>query len=224
VGADAVTVTAGVAGPHFDPVPAEWAHAARLGPATLHEAGGRTGAVPSAIVSITGLPLVGPAFPVLSPPGDNLWWHRAVYVAPVGAVLVVDVGPGQEYGYWGEILAEAAMARGLRGLVTNGQVRDVTELRTLGFPVFAVGACIRGTGKDPDSPGRLGAPVTLGDVEIAAGDLVVGDTDGVVVVPVDQLRRTLAAGDTRTESERRTIEQLRSGATTLDLYGLDGKP
>ena len=113
-----------------------------------------------------------PAFPVHSPPGDNLWLHRAVYAAEPGSVLVVDVGDGVEYGYWGEILVEAALARGLSGLVINGGVRDSRRLITLGWPIFSAGVCIRGTGKNPNGTGSVAAPVVIGDVTVARGDLV----------------------------------------------------
>src|SRR5690242_10831510 len=96
------------------------------GSATLHEAMGRRGALPSAIKpAYEGATLAGPAFPVKSPVGDNLWIHHALYAAEPGDVLVVDVPAGEDYGYWGEILSVAAQVRHLGGVVITGGVRDV---------------------------------------------------------------------------------------------------
>lgn len=188
--------------------------------ATLHEAAGRRGALPSVIgPAFDGARLAGPAFPVASPPGDNLWIHRAVYAAEPGDVLVVDVGGGTEFGYWGEILSTAALARGLAGLVISGGVRDRDALADLGLPVFATGLCIRGTGKDFDAVGSLGERVRIGEVFIERGDLVVGDADGVVVIPRADAEAVLKAGAERDAKEAALMRHIRAGERTLDLYG-----
>ncbi|HKS50227.1 MAG TPA: RraA family protein [Amycolatopsis sp.] len=193
----------------------------RLSSATVHEAAGRIGALPSAIKPLSpDMRLEAPAFPVRVPPGDNLWLHRAVYAAERGEVLVVDTGGGFEYGYWGEVLAEAAIARGLAGLVIDGGVRDSRRLIELGWPVFAERLCVRGTAKDPGGDGELGEPVRLGDVTVGLGDLIVADADGVVCVPTasaDDIRSRSAERE-RTETEY--IRRLRGGETTLAIYGL----
>jgi 4-hydroxy-4-methyl-2-oxoglutarate aldolase len=188
--------------------------------ATLHEAAGRRGALPSVIgPAFAGARLAGPAFPVASPPGDNLWIHRAVYAAEPGDVLAVDVGGGTEFGYWGEILSTAALARGLAGLVISGGVRDRDALADLGLPVFATGLCIRGTGKDFDAAGSLGERVRIGEVFIERGDLVVGDADGVVVIPRADAEAVLKAGAERDAKEAALMRRIRAGERTLDLYG-----
>ncbi|WP_340384464.1 RraA family protein [Streptomyces sp. SS7] len=188
--------------------------------ATLHEAAGRRGALPSVIgPAFAGARLAGPAFPVASPPGDNLWIHRAVYAAEPGDVLVVDVGGGTEFGYWGEILSTAALARGLAGLVISGGVRDRDALADLGLPVFATGLCIRGTGKDFDAVGSLGERVRIGEVFIERGDLVVGDADGVVVIPRADAEAVVKAGAERDAKEAALMRRIRAGERTLDLYG-----
>jgi 4-hydroxy-4-methyl-2-oxoglutarate aldolase len=190
--------------------------------ATLHEAFGRRGALPSAIKPVDPCSEVyGPAFTVDCPPADNLWIHRAVYAADRGDVLVVDVRGHVEAGYWGEILSQAAIERGLAGLVIAGGVRDRDRLIALGFPVFAATVCIRGTGKDPAGDGVLGGPVTVGDVVVARGDLVRGDADGVVVMPAGDVPAVLAAAAERIEKERDALERLRAGESTLDIYGLN---
>ncbi|BBC30916.1 hypothetical protein SGFS_022100 [Streptomyces graminofaciens] len=191
-----------------------------LSSATLHEAAGRTGALPSVIgPAFAAARVAGPAFPVASPPGDNLWIHRAVYSAEPGDVLVVDVGGGTEFGYWGEILSTAALARGLAGLVINGGVRDRDALTELGLPVFSAGLCIRGTGKDFDGTGSLGTPVRVGEVFVGRGDLVVGDADGVVVIPQADIEAVLKAAAERETKEAALMRRIRAGERTLDLYG-----
>ena len=200
-----------------------------LASATLHEAAGRTGALPARLrPAYRDAYLAAPAFPVLCPVGDNLWLHRAVATARPGEVLVVavtgaDSSDAEEFGYWGEILSEAAAARGLAGLVIDGGVRDVRALKQVGLPVFSSSICIRGTIKDPDAPGSLGEPIVFGDVRVNRGDLVVADADGVVVIPADDRAAVLAAGREREAKEEAIIQRIRAGATTLDLYSLPAR-
>jgi 4-hydroxy-4-methyl-2-oxoglutarate aldolase len=187
----------------------------------LHEAAGRIGALPSRIQAVhPDFRVSGPAFPVQCAPGDNLALHHALYSAQPGDVLVADVGDGQEYGYWGEILSVAAQARGLGGLVINGGVRDRVALASVGFPVFADRVCIRGTAKDPDSPAAVRRPVQLGEVTVRAGDLVVGDADGVVVIPADRVEKALRDSDSRDRKEAEIMAALRAGRSTLELLDL----
>ncbi|MEV4241622.1 MULTISPECIES: 4-hydroxy-4-methyl-2-oxoglutarate aldolase [Nocardia] len=193
----------------------------RLSSATVHEAAGRIGALPAQIKPLSPeMHIAGPAFPVRVPSGDNLWLHRAVYAASRGEVLVVETGGGFEYGYWGEILAEAAIARGLVGLVIHGGVRDSRRLVELGWPVFAERLCVRGTAKDPNGDGDLGEPVRLGDVTVRLGDLVVGDADGVVCVPAAVADDVRDKADRREQDEADHIRRLRAGETTLAIYQL----
>jgi 4-hydroxy-4-methyl-2-oxoglutarate aldolase len=189
--------------------------------ATIQEAHARRGALPSVIKPVDkAFRVAGPAFTVDCPPGDNLWIHRAVYAAAPGDVLVVDPRGGTEYGYWGEILSEAATARGLSGLVIYGGVRDTIALTTIGFPVFAACVCLQGTAKDPSSDGRLGAPITVGTTLINTGDLVIGDADGVVAIPAAARQAVIDAARKRMEKERSVIDRLRAGETTLAIYDL----
>ena len=196
------------------------AEALRLGSATLHEAGGRIGALPSVIKPVeSGMALSGPAFTVHCPALSNLQIHHALYHARPGDILVVHVSGGTEAGYWGDILTEAALAQGLGGLVIDGGVRDSAGLARMGFPVFSNGICIRGTGKDYDATAWLQQPVRMGDVLIQPGDLVVGDRDGVVVLPLQKAEAVVAGGQRREAAEAATIEAIRRGERTLDLYG-----
>jgi 4-hydroxy-4-methyl-2-oxoglutarate aldolase len=193
----------------------------RLPAATLHEAMGRAGALPSDIRSLDpSMRLWGPAITVSCAPGQNLAVHEALYVADAGDVLVVDVGGGYEYGYWGEILTVAAQARSLAGLVIDGGVRDGDRIMERGFPVFARRRCVRGTGK-AHSSGTINGPIRIGEVAIEPGDLVVGDGDGVVVVPSAQVDAVLAAGRTREDDEARIMQSLERGQTTLEVYGFN---
>lgn len=189
--------------------------------ATAHEAAGRIGALPSAIKPLDpAMRLEAPAFPVRAVPGDNLWLHRAVYAAAPGEVLVVDTGDGFEYGYWGEVLAEAAITRGLAGLVIHGGVRDAARLIELGWPVFAERVCIRGTGKDPEGDGELGEPVVIGQQTVHLGDLIVADADGVVVIPARRIDEVRALSAERDAVEAGYIDRIRGGESTVEIYRL----
>jgi 4-hydroxy-4-methyl-2-oxoglutarate aldolase len=195
--------------------------AARLSSATLHEASGKAGALPSVIKPLSPtMKLCGRALPVRSPPGDNLWLHRAICEAQSGDVLVIDVGGGTEFGYWGEVMTIAAQVRHLAGLVISGGVRDRLKLIERGFPVCSAATCIRGTLKDPRGEGQIGSPISLGGVTVRKGDLVFGDADGVVVVSAQTAQRSIDLSEQRDAEELTIFERLRAGETTLDIYDL----
>jgi len=194
---------------------------ARHGAATLGECGAHR-MRPRIRPVWPGASLVGPAVPVRCTPGDNLAIHVGVTQAPPGSVLVVDVGDLPEFGYWGEVLTTAAGTAGIAGLVIDGCVRDVDALAAHGFPVFSSGIAL--TGATKHRSGAVGAPVTVGDAPVAAGDWVVGDVDGVVVVPAAALGAVRAAARARTDTEAGLFRQLRAGRTTVELLGLDPAP
>lgn len=195
------------------------AKARRLPAATLHEAARRIGVMPSAIKPVAAsFRVCGPAVTVDSPGGDNLWLHRAIYVAQPGDILVVRVGDAHEWGYWGEIMSVAAQTRGLGGLVIDGCVRDGAVLEQVGFPVFARGLCIRGTGKDFGARGWINHPALFGNLAVSPGDLVVGDTDGVVVLPRERAAELVQAGEQREDKEAGIMQRLRAGERTLEVY------
>lgn len=196
-------------------------HETAVGTASLHEAAGRTGALPAVIRPIhEGMRVVGAALPVRSPSGDNLWLHRAIYTADHGDVLVVDTGAGCEHGYWGEVMTVAAQQRGIAGLVITGGIRDSAALVTRGFPTFAGAVSVRGTTKNPDGDGAVGEAVRIGDVVVRRGDLVLADDDGVVVLPAADAARAIEAAERRDSAEAGILARLRGGDTTLDIYGL----
>ena len=190
----------------------------RRSTATLSEVQGGLGIVDAPIrPHFVPCRTAGPAFPVSLPVGDNLSLHHALARAPHGSVLAVSCGD-TGHGFWGEIATVAALARGIAGLVTDGAVRDSDAIRLLNFPVFCSGIHIRGTAKD--KPGSVGSPVALGGVMIRAGDYVVADSDGIVIVPPDAMEKALGRALEREEKERRIMSELRAGKTTIELLGL----
>lgn len=195
--------------------------ALELGSATLGESGARR--MHSRIKPVwKGARFAAPAFPVRCTPGDNLAIHVAVARAPAGSALVADMGGTRDFGYWGEVLTTGAETRGVAALVIDACVRDCDALEAHGFPVFATGLAL--TGADKTHAGSIGQPVTVGDVAVTTGDWVVGDTDGVVVIPGAELETVLAAGRARADKEAGLFAALRAGATTLELLDLDPGP
>jgi 4-hydroxy-4-methyl-2-oxoglutarate aldolase len=192
-----------------------------LGAATLGESGARP--MRNRVhAAWAGARLAAPAYPVQCTPGDNLAIHVGVTRAPAGATLVVSVGDTRELGYWGEVLTTAAEARGLTGLVIDGCVRDVAALAAHRFPVFSTGLALPGATKE--RPGAVGQPTLVGGVDVEPGDWVVGDGDGVVIVPGGALTGVLAAGRARADREAGYFAALRDGATTVELLALDPAP
>lgn len=192
----------------------------KISAATLHEAIGKQGALPYGIKPINPtMKLCGRAFTVSSIPGDNKMLHRAIANASAGDVIVAHVSNYYEAGYWGELMTVGAIQRGILGLVIDGCVRDADPIEQLGFPIFSRGLCIHGTTKF--GQGTLKEPITIGDVIIHTGDIVVGDRDGVVVIPATRAEEALEKGIAREEKEARTLEQLRAGKTSLEIYGWD---
>lgn len=200
--------------------PAQLKLARELGSATLHEAAGRIGALPSAIKPLSpSMRLAGPAFTVHVPAFDNLWIHRAVYAAHEGDILVISTSGGLEAGYWGDILNEAAIAQNLGGLVIDGGVRDSAGLIRNSLPVFSNGVSIRGTVKGRAAIAWLRQPIRIGEIVVKQDDLVMGDADGVVVIPAKDVNRVLDAGTRRESDETEKIARIRAGERTIDLYG-----
>lgn len=186
--------------------------------ATLHEAAGKIGALPSGIKPLfSSMKICGPAVTVSSPPVDNIMLHEAILAAQPGDVLVIEVSGVYDAGYWGDIMTKAAMERQIRGIVIDGCVRDSQDIIDMGFPVFARGLCIRGTGKK--GGGSINQPVQIGDIQVMPGDLIVGDADGVVVIPRLEVEDVLIAAQKREEDEKRISEELKKGKSTMEIYG-----
>ena len=164
--------------------------------------------------------LAGPAFTVHVPAFDNLWIHRAVYAAREGDILVISTSGGLEAGYWGDILNEAAIAQNLGGIVIDGGVRDSAGLIRNSLPVFSNGVSIRGTVKGREAIAWLRQPIRIGEIVVKQDDLVMGDADGVVVIPARDVGRVIDAGTRRESDETEKIARIRAGERTIDLYGI----
>ena len=189
-----------------------------LSTATIHEAYEGKGALSHNIKPIReGMKVCGSVITVKARPGDNLIVHKAIYAAKPGDVLVVDTSSFVEAGFWGEIMTEAAQQRGIAGLVTDGAVRDTDEIAELGFAVFSQGVSIKGTTKT--CLGTINHPMTFEGIMVEPGDLIVGDSDGVVVVARRDVQHVLEIARRREEKEKRISSELRQGKTTLELYG-----
>jgi len=187
-------------------------------PATLHEAMGKRGALDNDFrPAWFGTHVCGAALTVHCRPGDNLMLHKAVSIARPGDVLVVSVDGFTEAGIWGEIVTVAAMEKGICGIVTDGGVRDTMPIHALGFPMFSRGISMKGTTKA--TPGTINHPIVIGGVLVRPGDIVIGDNDGVVVVPLAEAESMLAAGIAREKSEAAVMERIRNGESTMDILG-----
>ncbi|MPZ95591.1 MAG: hypothetical protein GEU96_11950 [Propionibacteriales bacterium] len=193
-----------------------------LAAATISDCLDRLHAMDAGIHRISGHGVLGPAFTIETCAGDSATIHRALEVAPAGSVLVIDAGGHLGRAVWGNVLTVAAQHRGVRGVVLDGVVRDVDDLRAAEFPVFARGACPAGPHKG--FAGRWGATVQCGGVVVATGDVVVGDADGVVVVPGSRIDGLPEAVRARVAEEERWISLIREGSTTATLLGLTGAP
>ena len=195
------------------------ARLAQLGSATVYEAQGQRGAVDERIKPIdASMTLVGPALTVDAGPADNLMLHAALHHARPGDVLVVDAHGFDRAGAWGDVLTAAAQRIGIAGLVIDGAVRDAAQIVQAGFPVFARGLSIRGTTKT--YRGTVGEPIDLAGLTVRRGDVIVGDRDGLVVIPADGLHRSLELAEKRETAETVHRRRIADGAFTSELLGL----
>lgn len=203
---------------NYDRVPPALVRAyADLDVATVHEARGKRGAMAAAIKPIhPGMRVCGTALTVRSQPGDNLMLHKAIDIVSPGEVLVVDM-TGWEGGPWGDLMSVAAKARGCGGLVIDGYVRDSETIRAHGFNVFSRGLSVNGTFKE--AIGLINHPVSCGGVIVAPGDLILGDDDGVCVVPKGEAEAVLEQAKARVEDELVSREQFARGETLWNLAG-----
>lgn len=184
--------------------------AARYQAAILADVAGRRGTLDGRIRPVApSMRFAGPAFTVEVRPGDNLMIHAAMALAKAGDVLVVDGKGDTACALMGAIMINACRALGLAGVVLDASVRDTDELRELGFPVFSVGANPNGPTKFV--PGRINWPVSVGGVAVRAGDLVVGDADGVVVVEREKAAALLPLAAKKVADETKRIEDIRAG-------------
>ncbi len=190
--------------------------------ATLHEALGKTGNLPSGIKPIfPKMKVCGPAYTVKTMPCDNMLLHRAYAYAKAGDVLVVNCSNFYEAGYWGDLMSLGAMTKGIAGLVIDGCVRDADDIEAMGFPVFSRGLCIKGTGNQGE--GTLNEPIIMGEYMVNPGDIIVGDRDGVVVIPQNRIEEAIEKAYDRELKEENVRKELRKGLNSLQIYGWDKK-
>jgi 4-hydroxy-4-methyl-2-oxoglutarate aldolase len=195
---------------------------AGLGVATVHEAIGRAGYLGPGLRPIQdGTRIGGTAVTALCWPGDNLMIHAAVEQCQAGDLLVVTTASPSTDGMFGELLATSLAARGVRGLVIEAGVRDVAELRAMGFPVWSAAVSAQGTVKE--TAGAVNVPVSVGGQIITPGDAIIADDDGVVCVPRGDIGPALDAARSREAKEERNRAELAGGQLGLDLYGLRDK-
>jgi regulator of RNase E activity RraA len=201
--------------------PAVRAAFADLPVAVVADAMGRLGVVDPAIRLVGGRPpLVGPATTVDLHPGDNRGLHEALAAAAPGDVLVVATGGEPNVGLFGELMLREAERRGIAGVVVDGAVRDGPSLARSHLPVYARGLSPRGAWKS--APARLNWPVALGGVAVLPGDVVLGDADGVAVVPAGVAEEVLAAARAALRREAEIRRRLDAGEPLAHVLGLDG--
>ncbi len=192
---------------------------ARCGVATVYEAAGQAGLIDTALVQIVpGSRAAGPARTVRCGQGDNLMVHAAIAQAQPGDVLVLTMPNPEPVSLVGGLLATQAKMRKVAAILVDGAVRDSEELRTLGLPIWTRFIRVRAATKT--IPGTINEPVVVGGATITAGDIVVLDADGAVVVPLQRAAEVLAAAYQRETREAALMSQLQAGALTYDLHGL----
>jgi regulator of RNase E activity RraA len=177
--------------------------------ANLADAMGRFNFMGPEIQSRSRLPLCGLAVTVLTRPGDNLMIHKALQVAEPGDVVVVNTCGGLTTAVFGELMCHTASAKKLGGIVVDGAIRDIDGITRLGFPAFSrtvsAGAC------DKDGPGEINVPIACGGTAVMPGDIIVGDDDGVAVVPRDNAEEVLTLVGELMERERSRIAEIQGG-------------
>jgi 4-hydroxy-4-methyl-2-oxoglutarate aldolase len=209
------TIVTGVPRPDQDAVEALCGY----GVATVHEAMGRVGSLGPALRPIQQrVAIAGRAVTALCWPGDNLMIHAAVEQCSEGDVLVVATAAPATHGMFGDLFATVLVHRGVRGVVIDTGIRDTATLREMGFPAWSRHVSAEGTVKA--TAGSVNMPVVIAGQRIRAGDVVVADDDGVVVVPREKVAETVTASQARVDKEDASRAAFEQGELGLDRYDL----
>ena len=191
----------------------------KLDVSTVYEAQSKQGILSPRLKPILqNTMIVGPAVTVICPAGDNLMIHAAIEVCKPGDVLVITTEGEGIAGMIGELIVTALMKKGVQGVVMDAGIRDVRQIRELGFPIWTREVLSQGTNKMKG--GWVNAPAICGGVSIAPGDLIMADDDGIVVVKKEDFESTLELSKARVAKEAGTIEKIESGQISVDFYNL----
>lgn len=165
-----------------------------------------------------GARVLGPALTVRTFPADNLMIHKAVTLAKPGDVLVVNAGGYKDYAVFGDLLGLSCKVHGIAGIVIDGATRDAEGLQAIGFPVFA--RAVLPAGPFKDSPGAINVPVSCGSVPVRPGDIILGDADGVMVIPQEQAADVLAKAHAAVAKEQQLRKRIQQGEYIFDMLNL----